>query len=313
MIETVWGAIPAETLGVTMCHEHLALDLSHVRGDTDSVFTDTPLIAGELNKLYDQGCRGVIEVTCNDMGRDVERLRGYSRATGLHIVASTGFYLAPYHPRWLHTATVEEIAQLFIHELTVGIGETGVRAGLIAEIATSSDCIHPTERKVFEAAAMASARTGCAISTHCDMGTRGLEQVQLLVSKGATPEKIILGHIDLADDREYHLALLKTGANLAFDTIGKTSYLSDQRRADNLAALLAADYEDKLLLSQDVSRLSYLTASGGRGYTAVLGWFATLLRERGITQAQLDKLLIYNPARILDRQERIGADVFKCS
>lgn len=301
MIETVLGPIAPEELGVTMCHEHLAIDLCAVRGDTDSTLSPTDPVAQELEKLYALGCRAVIEVTCNDMGRRVERLRRYSLETGLHVVASTGFYLRPYHTPWLLEASQEEVEELFVTELTSGIEKSGIRAGLIAEIATGRDEISPSEHKVFVAAAAASRRVGAAVSTHCDMGRLGHRQLELLLGGGMQPDKVILGHTDLLPHSEYHIELLRHGINLAFDTIGKESYLSDEQRADNLAALLEKGYEDHLLLSQDVSRRSYLTAAGGKGYTAVLGGFTALLAKRGVGGRQLEKLLVHNPARILDR------------
>ncbi|MEM1483597.1 phosphotriesterase-related protein [Oscillospiraceae bacterium PP1C4] len=301
MIETVLGPIAANELGTTMCHEHLAIDLSAVRQETDSTFVDTALITQELKKMCVLGAQAVIEVTGNDMGRDVIALRQYAKETGLHIVASTGFYLEPYHSDWLHCAEVDAICDIFVAELTQGIEQTGIRAGLIAEIATSTNRIAKTEEKVFLAAAKASVQTNCAISTHCDMGTQAKEQLKMLLGNGVTPDKVILGHVDLTDDTNYHLELLEQGANLAFDTIGKIKYLSDQKRAENLMALLNKGYEDHILLSQDVSRLSYLTANGGAGYTAVLGYFTQLLKACGATKAQIEKLLVHNPARILDR------------
>ena len=100
--------------------------------------------------------------------------------------------------------------------------------------------------------------------------------------------------------RQYQKSLLARGVNLAIDTVGKLSYLSDEARADDLLKLLEAGYEDHLLLSEDVSRRSYLTEEGGRGYTAVLQYFLPMLRERGVDEGTLDKLLCKNPARILD-------------
>ena len=301
LVQTVLGAVSAKSLGITMCHEHLALDLSPVRGGTDSVFDDQQLIGSELGLLVQQGCGTVVEVTCNDMGRNVASLCELSRRSHIHILAATGFYLRPYHPPWLLAADVDKVAALFIDELETGIGDSGVRAGLIGEIATSSERIYDTERKVFEAAAIASAQTGCAVSTHCDGGKRGLEQLEILRRGNAALNKVILGHTDLVDDTAYQLELLSSGANIAFDTVGKTAYLSDEKRADNLTALVDAGYVSRLLLSQDVSRLSYMVANGGRGYTAVLGNFVRLLRERGLADSQLNDILVHNPARILNR------------
>ncbi len=101
MIQTVKGAIPASELGVTMCHEHLALDLSPVRGDQDSNFDDSRLVCKEIEKMKALGVQSVIEVTCNDMGRDVRKLREYSETCGIHIVASTGYYLKEYHSEFV--------------------------------------------------------------------------------------------------------------------------------------------------------------------------------------------------------------------
>ncbi|MDF2613463.1 MAG: phosphotriesterase-related protein [Clostridia bacterium] len=301
MIQTVNGKIDAKDLGITMCHEHFIIDLSKVRGEDDSTLQDTKLMLKEVEKLKALGCQAVVEVTANDMGRDVIKLREISKAAGLHIIASTGFYLAPYHPKWLQESTIEDLKALFKKEITEGIEGTGIKAGIIGEVATSKNKILQTEEKVLRAAARASKELDCAVSTHCDMGTMGNEQVELMLSEGAHPDKLILGHIDLVSDILYHKGILEKGVNLAFDTIGKTKYLTDEKRADHLFALLDAGYEDHLLLSQDVSRKSYLCSYGGKGYTAVLGYFIDLLKERGISKPQLDKMLIHNPARILDR------------
>lgn len=159
----------------------------------------------------------------------------------------------------------------------------------------------PSERNVLAAAGMAGYKTGCAVTTHCQLGRLGLEQSALIQKQGINPDKIILGHIDLSDDREYQKSLLDTGVNIGYDTIGKTSYLSDERRADNLMWLLEKGYEDHILLSQDISRKSYMAGQGKYdGYTTVMKKFVPMLRERGITEETLRKLLVSNPARIVD-------------
>lgn len=301
MIETVLGIIQASDLGVTMCHEHLAMDLSGVRGDVDSIFENRELILSEIMKLKTLGCQSIIEVTSEDMGRKILDLQYYSEITGLHIVASTGGYLKPYHTEWMKEATVEDLTGYFLKELTIGIGNTTVKAGLIAEIATSSSCIYECEKKIFKAAGKASFFTNCAVSTHCDMANFGHEQIDLLVGEGTSVAKIILGHIDLSENLDYQRSLLDRGVNVAFDTVGKEAYLSDETRAEALVKLLTEGYQNQILLSQDVSRLSYLTKFGGLGYTTVLGRFIPMLKRYGITENQIEKMLIDNPSRILDR------------
>ena len=301
MIRTVCGEIEKKQLGVTMCHEHIALDLSPVRGDSDSTFDDHELILQELLKLKALGGEAVIEVTCNDMGRDVLALREYSEQTGMHIVCSTGFYLAAYHPQWVKEGDTNEIAKLFVREITEGIDGTGIRAGIIGEVAAGQFEMAPSERKVLTAAARASVETGCPVTTHCQLGGLALEQAALLKGEGMDPGKIILGHLDLANDIDYYERIFETGVSIGFDTCGKFTYLPDETRADNLVKLMEKGYTGQILLSNDISRKSYLTKFGKfYGYTAVLGRLRELLAERGVSFEQMKPMLVDNPARILD-------------
>lgn len=304
MIQTVMGELLASELGVTMCHEHLALDLSPVRGDEDSRFDDSDLVCQELLKMKALGVESVVEVSCNDMGRDVRRLKEYSKTCGLHIIASTGYYLEEYHSDIVKNSSPEELCQVFCREITEGIDGTDVKAGIIGEVASGEPRMRESERRVLQGAAMAGRKTGTAVTTHCQLGRLGLEQAKLLLGEGMDPAKIILGHLDLADDRAYYEELLKMGVNIGFDTIGKTGYLSDERRADNLMYLVEQGYEGQLVLSQDISRKSYFSKYGTySGYLAVMKDFVPLLRERGIKEETLAALLVHNPARILDKAE----------
>ena len=125
MIQTVLGPIEASKLGITMAHEHLSVDLRSVRGDEDSIFTDSPLVRSEMARLRAAGVNSVVEVSCIDMGRNVSALADISRASGLHIVCSTGFYLEKYHPTWLKDAPIAKIEGVFRQEFSEGIDGTG--------------------------------------------------------------------------------------------------------------------------------------------------------------------------------------------
>ena len=114
MIRTVCGDINPEKLGVTMCHEHFIVDLSIVRKDNESKIETVEEVSPEIKKMMDLGVNSAIEVTTNDMYRDVKKLKTISEKTNLNIVAATGFYLSEYHPEWLTTATPEEIAEAII-------------------------------------------------------------------------------------------------------------------------------------------------------------------------------------------------------
>ena len=299
MIRTVCKDIKKEELGVTMCHEHFIVDLSIVRKDGESKIETVEEVVPEIKKMMDLGAQSAIEVTTNDMYRDVKKLKEISEITKLNIVAATGFYLSEYHPEWLTNASAEDIAEVMVNDLTKGIDGTDIKAGVIGEIASSKDSFVGQEKKVLIASAIAHTRTGAAVTTHTGKAT-AIETIETLLSNGVEPDKIVIGHQDLVDDTEYHLSLLKYGVNIGFDTCGKISYQSDEVRAMNIKKLIDAGYGDHIMLSNDISRRTYFTTYGKFGYTAVLERVVPLLKEYGCSEKDINKLLVDNPARIFN-------------
>lgn len=299
MIRTVTGDINDNEIGNTLSHEHLYFDLRNVRNDKDSFVVEYEDIKDELNKISKLGINTIVEVTTIDMQRDVQKLKEISLKSGIQIIASTGFYLQEYHSEALKGMNVDEIADFFIKEITVGVSGSNIRAGVIGEIATSLNKIYSSERKVFEAAAIASNKCGCAITTHCQNGTMALEQIELFKEYKVDLTKVILGHMDLNLDKEYLISILKTGVNIGFDTYGKTNYNSDEDRTKMLLELIRLGYDNQIVISQDISRRSYLKSLGGVGYEHISKTFNSLLEREIITKDTLNKLLIENPKRIL--------------
>ena len=299
MIRTVLGDIKKEELGTTLAHEHFIVDLNRIRKDGYSFIQDVDEVVPEIHKAMDQGIQAAFEVTTNDMGRDVRKLKQISEKTGLKIVCSTGFYLASYHPEWMNEATKEDVAKIYIKDLYEGIDGSDIKAGLIAEIASSPKAFEGNEKKILEAAGIASKRTGFAVSTHTGRFT-AVETIETLLKEGVDPDKIIIGHQDLIDDSDYHISLLKYGVNIAFDTCGKVAYMADEIRAKNARKIVEAGYGDHLVLSNDISRHTYLTTFDGPGYLAVMGSVVPLMIKEGLSEDMIRKFLIDNPARIVD-------------
>ena len=299
MIRTVCGDISPNELGVTMCHEHFIVDLSIVRKDNESKIETVEEVVPEIKKMMDLGVKSAIEVTTNDMYRDVIKLKEISEQTKLHIVAATGFYLSEYHPDWLTNASPEEIAQVMIDDLTKGINDTDIKAGVIGEIASSPKAFVGQEKKVLIASALAHKATGATVTTHTGPIT-AKDTIETLLENGVAPDRIVIGHQDLVDDTNYHLEILKYGVNIGFDTCGKIAYQLDETRAQNIKKLIDAGYGDKIMLSNDISRRSYFTSAGKFGYTAVMSRVVPLLREYGVSEENINKLLVDNPARIFN-------------
>lgn len=296
-IRTVKGDINKEDMGITLSHEHLVIDLERVRNNKYSTYGYSDLIIKEVKKAKALGIRTFVEMTTIDMGRDVQQLKKISEECDVNIVAATGFYLNEYHYDFVEKEDKYFIANIFIKELTEGIDNTEIKAGVIGEIAFGKE-MRESEKKVFEAACIAHNKLGCAINTHCNLGTLAEKQIQIFEEYKVDPSKIILGHIDLSDNVEYMIKILDKGYNIAFDTIGKINYLSDEKRINNLIELILRGYEKQILLSQDVSRISYFTEKGFYGFTNIMKKFIPELKNRGISEETITNLLINNPARI---------------
>ncbi len=303
MIRTVNGDIKKENLGITMAHEHFIVDLDRVRKDGVSKIETVDEVVPEIKKMMELGVKSAFEVTTNDMGRNPLKLKEISDITGLNIVCSTGFYLSEYHPDKLDDLKEEEIADIYIRDLLEGIDNTGIKAGLIGEIASNKTSFVGNEKKILAAAGIASVKTGSAISTHTGKDT-AKETVDILLNEGVNPDKVIIGHQDLIDDTDYHLSLLERGVNIGFDTCGKSAYVKDEVRALNIMKLIERGYKDHIILSNDVSRRTYFTSYNHNGYLSVMNIVVPLLKEYGISDSDLHKLLVDNPARIVDNDWR---------
>jgi phosphotriesterase-related protein len=284
---------------MTYMHEHLRLDLSIEKDDIDCLLDRFDLIRDELRALASRGLTRVVDVSCRGMGRDYAYLDAMAAETGLNIVVSTGFYKEPFLPRAALEGDEKDLAALFVSDIQGGCEGSNRRASLIAEIGTSLNVMTDAERKIFRAAAIAHTRTGVPISTHTTLGTLGYEQAALLKGLGVDPAKLVIGHLDLANDLDLIFRVLDEGAYVEFDTIGKIKYLRDETRAAFIGACCAKGYSRQLLLSMDITRRSHLAANGGPGYAYLIDSFLPLLRSSGVEERAIEDMMERNPAALL--------------
>lgn len=283
--------------GYTYAHEHLHIDLSGFKGDIDCRLDQYSLIAEELRQLKALGVCNIIEMTNRYMGRNPQFMHDLMRDTGINVMACTGYYQHAFFPRHVASRTSQELAQEMIHEIVTGIDDSGLKAGIIAEIGSSEGVITELEAKVFAAAAIAHNETGCPISTHTSFSTMGLEQLALLRQHGVDLSRVVIGHCDLKDNLDNILRMIDLGAYVQFDTIGKNNYYPDEKRIAMLLALRERGVLNHVMLSMDITRRSHLQANGGNGYHYLLTTFVPRLCQAGFTQADVDVMLRDNPAR----------------
>lgn len=295
-IYTVNGKTKSEDLGRTYIHEHLHIDLSGVKQDEDAKFDDVEAV---ITELANSQIQSLVEVTNIGMGRDVETLRRISQTTGVNVIASTGCYKEPFIPAEMYQLSEGEIAEIFIREIEEGMDGTGVKAHIIGEVGTSKNEITPMEMRMLKASILTQLETGHPIFTHTTLGTMALEQLDLFAQYKVDPGKILIGHLDLNCNRDYHLKIADRGCYLGFDTIGKAKYESDDVRIEHIKYLIERGHLDQIVLSQDMTRKSHLKKNGGIGFNYLFEEFIPKAKEHGITDEQLDQMLIHNPRRLL--------------
>jgi phosphotriesterase-related protein len=306
-VQTVLGPVPPESLGFTLPHEHTQIALWHIQSRWDywQLTRDEPVILEELERFRAAGGTALVDVTPAGMQRDPEWLRGLATASKLHIVMGAGWYRTAYYPAeaLIDRRTVDDLADELVREATVGVGETGIRPGIIGEIGTDKPWISPAEERVHRAAARASTRTGLAITTHAVLSPVGLAQLRIFEEEGADPGRVVIGHADSYPNLDHYLEIIRRGANVEFDFLGM-SFSAIERHGEGrvvelLLELLSRGHADRILLSQDVCHDSQLKRYEGNGYVYLHEVFLPRLRSAGVGDAEIDQLTIENPRRLL--------------
>jgi len=296
---TVTGPVTPDELGIVLAHEHVFIDLvREYRGS--GLLNDEHLACQELRALKTAGGSTLVDLTLDEMGRDPVALRRVSEATGIAIVMGCGHYRDPYLDRdWFDRMAVDAIADQIVLDVTDGVRDTGVRAGIIGEIGADRPHISAAEERSFRAAARAHVKTGLTISTHAARWPVGLAQLRLLAEEGVEPRRVIVGHADTVPIPEYHLALAKKGCYVSFDSIGTGSSYDTHRAVDYVLDLVRAGFGSQVLLSHDVCLRDHLRATGGCGYAYLLTEFLPLLTAAGLDPEQVSAFVIDNPRAAL--------------
>jgi phosphotriesterase-related protein len=314
-LQTVTGAIRPDDLGRTLMHEHLLIAQPGSEADTVHPGPDAAerfaRCVDRIEELKSLGFTSMLDPCPSDLGRDVELMAKVAQKTGFQIICATGLYKQsegsyPYwHMRENFGSTVGAMAEIFIRDIVEGIGGTGVRAGII-KVATGPGEMTEYERGVFEAAAQAAAETGVPITTHTDEGSVGDLQQRVLSENGVLPHRIVIGHSCGSSDHGYHMKIARGGSYLGFDRFGLELLHPDEERVASLVQLIAAGAGDRVVVSHDS-----VWCWRGQPFppeveaAAIERWnpthFSThivpQLTDRGVTDQQIDALLIDNPRR----------------
>jgi phosphotriesterase-related protein len=341
-VQTVLGPIEPGELGITVTHEHLLIDLRcyFIMPEEASkrYYVDRPLTMDMLGMVWrgffymrDQqvllderaaieevlkykhaGGQSLVDTTSLGIARDPLALARISRATGLNVIMGGSHYVPVAHPPNMDRRSEEEIATQIINDVTVGVGDTGVKTGVIGEIGNFYP-LSENEKKVLRASAYAQKRTGAPILVHPGIHPDAVLEIMTILAKaGADPRHVIMGHLDAIRPMSAIKDLAQTGCFVEYDRFGSedTSFdyevgetrvdpVSDVQRMESLEYLVSEGFGDRLLIAHDICTKADTTRYGGKGYPHILENVLPRMRKRGFSQKQLDAILIHNPARAL--------------
>lgn len=312
-VQTVTGTCAPGELGLTLVHEHLMVGWpgweAEAALDRAARREHVARCVDRLAELWDLGVRTMVDPCPIDLGRDVAFMAEVAARSRVRIVCATGLYkedmgaAAYFKFRRQFGDSLAEMHEVFVREVADGIGDTGIRAGVI-KVATGAGRVTPYEEQVLRAAARAHRDTGVPITTHTDEGTMGPEQLAILVEEGVEPRAVVVGHCCGQSDVSYHLRLLDQGAYLGFDRFGLELLHPDRERLAVLIGLLGVGFERQLVLSHDTvwcwrGRAPTLPPEALPHWepTYVLRTVVPRLRDAGVAEAKIHAMLADNPQR----------------
>ena len=255
-IETVLGPIDSAELGFTLSHEHVAMQPAVVTTHYPWLVDREAIKARSIRELTEAKAGGVdslIELSTPDLQRDVELMAEVSAASGVNVVCATGLWRDI--PRWFWNKDPDEIADVFVREIEVGIGDTGIKPGAI-KVANDAEGVTAEAELVLRAAVRTLKRTGCPISTHhwapLEVGRR---QVEIFQEEDAPMDRICVGHSADSIDADYLEDLLKTGIYLSMDRYpgppdgrGRPNWVA---RNATVEELIRRGWAEKIMLGHD--------------------------------------------------------------
>lgn len=326
-------------LGITLIHEHLFFDLScyyhRPRDPKGKKLTnqsiklsnlgwirqnsmnsipnirlhEDKITVAEVKRFREFGGQSVVDATSVGIGRNPLGLAKVSARTGVNIIAGSGYYVHPSHPKDMDTRTIEDLRKEIVSDIAEGIDGTGLRAGLIGEIGTSWP-LHPNEEKSVRAAARAHNDLGAPVSIHPGQHPESpMQIIDVLREEGVDPHRVVMSHIEnrYREKLELYQKLADTGCNLGFDTFGRDQFFasagrhhpSDDLRIDMISALVRSGYSGHIMVAQDCCFRSDLTKYGGHGYGHILENILPRLRNKGVSDHDIHQILVENPKRFL--------------
>ena len=307
-VETALGPVATADLGPTLMHEHIVTRSPGVQENWPHLWDRNGILAiaeRKMADLYGRGIRTIVDLTTVDLGRDIGLIVDVARRARVHVIVATGVWWMP--QRYFSSHGIDEVADLFIRDITQGIGTSGVKAAII-KCATDTAGVTPVIDNILRACARAQKATGVPISTHTwAAGRSGEAQQAIFAQEGVDLSRVIIGHSGDSEDLGYLRGLMERGSTIGMDRFGLDQFLPAAKRVEVLARLCAEGYARKMVLSHDANCWTdMLTEDDKRRtrphwhYTHISDDILPALRVAGVSADQIDQMLLRNPRAIFE-------------
>jgi phosphotriesterase-related protein len=234
------------------------------------------------------------------------------------VVVATGIYTYDSVPKTFHFVgpgtelggTDDEMIALFVSDIENGIQGTPIKAGILKCATDEPGMTHGVER-ILRAVAQAHRKTGVPISTHTHAATeRGLEQQAIFSEEGVDLSRVVIGHSGDTTDISYLEKLVEAGSYIGMDRFGIEVQLPFEDRVNTVVEMCKRGHAGQMVLSQDTGvYMDFLPwelvpqVLPQWHYQHIHDDVLPALLERGVTQDQIDQMLVHNPRELFTQRD----------
>jgi phosphotriesterase-related protein len=309
-INSVLGSLDTSELGPTLMHEHILAVNWAMRQCIAGWFDKEAFIKEASEQLLlakKAGIKTIVDPTTISLGRDVNLLREVAEKTEMQIIVATGCYWTD-DLSFLYWET-DRIVDALLQDIEKGIQGTTIKAGII-KCATDKAGVTPQNRKQLKVAARLHKLTGLPITTHTHAAEKnGIDQQALFREEGVDPSRVIIGHTGDTEDLEYIETLISAGSYVGMDRFGLDVILPNDARLDTVKKLCESGRADRLFLSHDATVFTDWFSEGLKE-TYMPNWHIRFisesvlpaLREKGVTEKQINQMMVDNPRRFFSTE-----------
>lgn len=317
-IQTVKGPVDSSKLGQVLMHEHVFVLSTEIMENYPEGWDEEVRVADAIARLKELKAGGIdtiVDLTVVGLGRYIPRIQRVNAEVDINIVAATGIYTYNDVPHYFHfrgPGTLldgpELMVDMFVHDVEVGIADTGVKAAIF-KCATDEPGVTPGVERVLRSVAQAHRETGVPISTHTHAHTRrGLEQQDVFESEGVDLSRVVIGHSGDTTDIAYLEEIMARGSFIGMDRFGIDVLLPFEDRVATVATLCERGHADQMVLSHDAAcfndwlpheQLPVITPNWN--YLHISRDVIPALKAKGVTDEQVRQMMVDNPRKVFER------------